>query len=334
MYISEAAGAMCGSYAISQAVNDTLTASMELCAGVPFGAASMGDDYGYSRMLTVYRDFNLSIDDIAYLFGIELKRMDFEDNSEFTKFLMSYLLNSIYDKKDKKIKNNNNARLVCGPLNMSFLKYLPLSQQYRGADHYIALFKIDDSLFISDSEGAALIKVTADELSRMFSIKDIPEACGKITVREILSYSKDKILSNEIIAHTIRRAAENFRAAENSGQGSGAFREIINIVKYVNPVKWSAALYIDIGNYIQRKIMISEFFENIKFGCLSAYYNLQLNQFNSLTAHLKKSVLDAAHIRRMLRDRKYNTIPELLLKLSESEKITASLIINMEDRNL
>ena len=304
MYHCEYTGAMCGSYAISQAVNENITAAIELCSGVPFGVSSMKDQYGYSRILTVYRDFNASIDETAPLFGIKIQRLDFDNPEDFVRLLESM---------------TEDEKFILGPVNMSYLKYLPLYMQYKAADHYLTFLKFNGSLFISDSEGVPLRAVSSpEELLLMLSIKDIPESSGKFTVRKILSYSKDRIHSEEIRRHTLSMAIKNFYEAEVSGNGSKSFEVIDEVLHNVHAVKWSVSLYISIGNYIQRKIIAGEFFES--FGEVSAYF--------------KQAVFEAGYIRMLIRNKQYKGISEWLLKLSQTEKITASLIAKMEDINL
>ena len=295
MILSEhLSGAMCGSYAFVQTLRDEHIDIhlLEMSSGSPFGSASFGDDLGFARILTVFRDFNDGIDKAAPLFGINVERRDFNSSEEVAKTIFNL---------------HDNENIMCGPVNMSFLAYLPVPYQYRASDHFITFFR-DGELFVSDSEGMpALLIPSESELSRMLSVRDIPEAKGLFTLRKLSAINQPE---KNIEAFIIETAAKNFCEAESHGQGSEAFVKIAGITKLFAPVKWSVPLNINLSHYMYRKLLADILFK--KFNVPS-----QLHSLNNEALHI------AGNLRFILRRKEYENVNKMLMKLSDIERKTA-----------
>ncbi|MBQ7219447.1 MAG: hypothetical protein IJS28_00545 [Synergistaceae bacterium] len=306
MYIYNGTGAMCGSYAFAQALAglDKCLHWLEMSSGASFGIASLGGKFGFSRILTVFRDFSSGIDSSASLFGINIERKDFGSPYEAARVLFAL---------------GEGECAVCGPVNMSLLSYLPLSYQYRAADHFIT-FRREKLLHVSDSEGVSAFCISScEELASMLSVKDVPEAEGRITLRKLSRNAGHVYSFGNVLAQIMRAAAENMCGAENCGQGSGAFEAISKITADTKPVKWSVPLSINLGHYQYRKYLA---------GMLIHAVNEQkiARVPEKLHALLHEAVHNAGMLRFAVRRKNYKAIGELLMILSAIEKETASYI--------
>lgn len=290
-------GAMCGSYAFAQALRDhTLNIHLlEMSSGTPFGVASLGENFGFARILTVYKDFSEGICNAAPYFGISVDRMNF-DSPEDT-------ANEIFTLRE-------HETIVCGPVNMSCLAYLPLSLQYRAADHFVTFFR-NSKVFVSDSEGMpAMVIHSADELARMLSVNEVPEAKSIFSLWRL---SRTICASADIHTFILETAAENICEAERHGQGSKAFVNVANLTKVIHPVKWSVPLCVNLGHYIFRKILADTLFRRLTL-------SEKLNSLNS------EAINTAGILRLYIRRKEYGKIDSMLMKLADIEKNTAHYI--------
>ena len=234
----------CGSYALIHAANlhNVDLISLENSTGASFGINCAGEDYCGMRMLSVFRDFNYGIDAAAPLWGIRLKRFD-----GITKKFIADLL-----------QNYSIKRVVIGPINMTSLTYLPLSQQYRCADHFIACIRYNESLWkLIDSEGIPGMLMDSEQIIKILTIQNIPEACEKYTIRVVLDVNEPIAIQNKIIRirYTLKTAYRNLKDAQESGQGFRAIQRYAELIQSIPPEKYRSFLY-DIDYLIQRKIML------------------------------------------------------------------------------
>lgn len=237
----------CGSYALIHAAdlryNDLIP--LENSTGASFGISSKGLDYGGTRMLSVFRDFHYGIDKAAPLWGIQMNRVDGTTKEEIKELM----------------RNPYIDRIVIGPVSMVGLVYLPLSQQYRCADHFIACIRKNKDIWqVIDSEGVPGILLPSEKIINMLSIQNIPEACGRYTARAIINTNASKTAENRDarIRYTLETACVNLRKAREEGQGHRAFQKCKELVRNMtagNRVNRIPLIY-DVDYLIQRKIML------------------------------------------------------------------------------
>lgn len=234
----------CGSYALIHAADLCYSdlIPLENSTGASFGIRCAGEDYGGTRMLSVFRDFNYGIDAAAPLWGIQLKRVDGE-----TKDSIAALL-----------QDSGIERVVIGPVSMVTLAYLPLSQQYRYVDHFIACIRQNGNLWkLIDSEGIPGLLIDSEEIIKMLTIQNIPEACGKYTARAVLHVNMRTAIQDRAIRirYTLNTAYRNLKDAQENGQGFRAIYKCAELVFNMPSEKRKSLLY-DIDYLIQRKLML------------------------------------------------------------------------------
>lgn len=261
---------ICGSYALIHAANLPYTdlVPLENSTGSTFGISCAGEAFCGTRMLSVFRDFHYGIDVAAPLWGIHMRRID-----EVTKEPIADML------KDPYIE-----RVVIGPVSMAGLNYLPLSQQYRCADHFIACIRRNREIWqLIDSEGIPGLAVSSEQLVEMISIQNIPEACGKYTARAVLSVNTSGTAQHRAIRirSTLETAYVNLKDAQENGQGYRAIQKCEELIRET-PLKRRRSLLYDIDHLIQRKIMLLKLLkeaEKDKVAAVSPYITVQVNQF-------------------------------------------------------
>lgn len=272
---------ICGSYALVHAANLSYTnlIPLENSTGTPFGISCAGKDWYGTRMLSVFRDFHYGIDAAAPFWGIQLKRID-----GTTKEPIAALLEDPYV-----------DRVIIGPVSMVGLVYLPLSSQYRCADHFIACIRREKNIWqLIDSEGVPGLLVDSEQIIKMLSIQNIPEACGQYTVRVVLHVNKHETANDKItrIRHTLETAYKNLKEAQESGQGYRAFQKCKELIQDIPPGKCVSLLY-DINYLIQRKIMLLKLLQEAemsKVATVSPYITAEVNQFIEVAGALRSSL--------------------------------------------
>lgn len=240
---------VCGSYALVHAagLRYGVLIPLENSTGASFGVSCRGLDYFGTRMLSVFRDFHYGIDRAAPLWGIQMKRVD-----GTTKEAIAELLG------DLRID-----RVLLGPVGMTGLSYLPLSQQYRCADHFVACIRRNKDVWqLIDSEGVPGLLLTPEEIIKMLSIQNIPEACGKYTARAIISVNVPETMESRVmrIRYTLETAHVNLKEARENGQGYKAFQRCGKLVGDI-PAGRHISLIYDMDYLIQRKIMLLKLFQ-------------------------------------------------------------------------
>lgn len=243
---------VCGSYALIHAANLSYTdlIPLENSTGSSFGISCLGETYGYTRLLTVFRDFNYGIDTAAPLWGIQMRRID-----GATKDAIADLL-----------EEQDVERIVIGPISMVGLTYLPLSQQYKHADHFIACIRKGKNIWhLIDSEGMPGMLADKQQIVKMLSIKNIPEACDKYTARIVLQANSHNTANDRAIRirHTLKTAYANLKDAQESGQGYNSLYRCAELIRDMPSGKLDVLLY-GVDYLIQRKIMLLKLLQEAK----------------------------------------------------------------------
>lgn len=243
----------CGSYAFLNAADleRYLLIDVENSSGATFGMCCMGTEWDYTRLLTPIRDFHCGIDKAAPIWGIAIRH---EEYDVFDNFIYQH-------------QNDGASGYVIGPINMANLRYLPLSQQYHCADHYIAL-KLDTQgqARLIDSEGIVGMNIDDRQLRMMISGKGIPESKGKIHARSVFSQFPS-YSAEERIAYTIRKGAENLNYAKAIGQGPKAFLHCAEVISSAQSNLWRAAFEYDLDYVIQRRLMMQKLIRDAQIIC-------------------------------------------------------------------
>lgn len=232
----------CGSYACLNAMQDSDIdlQLFELSTGTPFGIRHEENGH-FDRLLTTYADPNTGIDNAALLWGYDVRRKDCALPEEATETARRWV--------------NQNHAVVLGPVDMGYLSYNPLSPMQRRMDHYIVLkYWSEKKMLCMDSEGFIEHSMDDRELSGCLSVKEVPEARGKITLRRF--QKKREFSITEIIRAAFKQAFSNLSLAEKSGEGSEAIRHCRNYLKGQLSYLWKLPLAYDIQYLKQRKRML------------------------------------------------------------------------------
>lgn len=272
---------ICGSYALVHATNLSYTnlIPLENSTGAPFGISCAGKDWCGTRMLSVFRDFHYGIDAAAPFWGIQMKRIDGTTKEPIADLLEDPYVN----------------RLIIGPVSMIGLVYLPLSSQYRCADHFIACIRREKNIWqLIDSEGVPGLIVDSEQIIKMLSIQNIPEACGQYTARVVVHVNTHGTAKNKAIRikHTLETAYKNLKEAQENGQGYKAFQRCAELIRDIPPGKCRSLLY-DVDYLIQRKIMLLKLLQEAeisKVATVSPYITAEVNQFIEAAGALRRSL--------------------------------------------
>ena len=272
---------ICGSYALAHAANLSYTdlIPLENSTGASFGISCAGDDWYGTRMLSVFRDFNYGIDAAAPLWGIQMKRID-----GVTSEPIAALLGDPYV-----------DRVLIGPVSMVELVYLPLSQQYRCADHFFACIRQGRDMWqLIDSEGMPGLPVDTKQIIKMLSIQNIPEACGQYTARAVMHVNAHELAENRItrIRHTLETACVNLKDAQENGQGYKAIQRCAELTRDIPRGRYRSLLY-DVDYLIQRKIMLLKLLQEAeinKVATVSPYIIAEVNRFIEAAGALRRSL--------------------------------------------
>lgn len=231
----------CASYALIHVIENEEIDIVELenSTGVPFGVASYSKQYHCTRMLTPFQTFWDGIESIQRIWGIRLEHKGFSDSHQLISFIHSF----------------GKQKLILGPVSMSALYYLPLSFQYKCADHYVALNLVDERMYLIDSEGIPYMQICDDDLKRILNISEILEARGLFHIGYVVQ-TKALLSKRERLYETIITAEKCFKVAEENGQGGKAFLLCQRVMKELPASRWVASLRYDLSYYMQRKYML------------------------------------------------------------------------------
>lgn len=289
----------CGSYAFlnGSGLSADYLLSVENSTGTSWGISSLEADYEYTRLLTPFREFSSGIDDAAPLWGIELQHTEYNSAEEL----------SPEDFPEK-------SAVIAGPVNMESLRYLPLSRQYKLADHFIVVRreKGDEKLLITDSEGIVGHYVDFNSLKTMLSVRKIPEAKGMLHLRKIIGVNEPES-QTEIAAYTIKKAMRNLKDAENVGQGFKAFLRCRDAIRETKIVNCRSSLNYNLVYVIQRRLMVERFLDSLKE---SDRFFADSRLYDDLSLQIEQ----AAGCRMALMNEDKDEVCEYLEKLSDSEK--------------
>lgn len=293
----------CGAYAMLHALQaeDIDLLELENSTGVTFGAATRETAYHCTRMLTPFRTFWEGMLPAARLWGITIRLFSFPDLPELRRFLE---------------QTPSGTRLVLGPVSMAGLQYLPLSSQYRGADHYIALRKEPSGqLLLTDSEGITGMFFTVRDLAKMCTVKNIPEAAQMYTVGAVVrGGSREAPVAR--LRYIVSTAEENFRTAEQAGQGSRAILRCLHTMETVAMQKWRQPVLYDLSSFLQRKDMLLRLAAD-----LAATNTGHVNP--ALPELVDQQMTLTAHIRRLLSQGHTQTLAQWMEPLAELEQALA-----------
>lgn len=233
----------CASYAILNTIENSEIDLIEFenSTGVSFGVASHSDQYHCTRMLTPYRKFWDGISLIEKIWGLHINHICTATKNEMITSILSL----------------KNANIIIGPINMATLYYLPLSSQYKCADHYITLHINSDKIYLTDSENIPYMRVYKEDLNRILDISDIMEADGKYNAGIVENYFSP-LEKTERLFQIIKIAGENFKSAEENGQGGKAFLQCQRVMKELSVTHWETPIRYDLNYYLQRKYMLLE----------------------------------------------------------------------------
>ena len=237
----------CGSYACLNAMKDSSIDLhlFEISTGTPFGVLHQ-QNQNFDRLLTTYQDPNRGMDRAISLWGYEVHRQDFESPDEAIFILKKWL-------KEK-------HRVLLGPLDMGKLTYYPLVSLLRRMDHYIVLeYWSDQTVLCIDSEGIYGYQISYQALYKSLSVAEVPEACGRITVRHVRKV-RDWDLKDILYAAYLC-AGKNLSEAEKHGEGSKAILRCQTYLKEHEFYQWSLPLTYDIQYLKQRKFLLIQFLE-------------------------------------------------------------------------
>ena len=284
----------CASYALIHVIENEEIDVVELenSTGVPFGVASYSDQYHCTRMLTPYQTFWDGIESIQRVWGIQLEYKSMSDSLQVLSYIHSF----------------EKQNMIIGPVSMSALYYLPLSSQYKCADHYIALHLAKDGMYLIDSEGIPYMQISDDDLKRMLSVSEILEARGLFHVGYVLQ-TNALPSKNERLYETIKTAEKCFKAAEENGQGGRAFLLCQHVMKELPASRWVASLRYDLSYYMQRKYMLLMLDREGVF--LSS----------SFKEHIRQQIQSVVKILHFLAERSYTKAIIDMETLSEKEQI-------------
>lgn len=290
---------VCGTYAFlnGSGLSANYLLPVENSTGTSWGMSSLEADYEYTRILTPFREFSSGIDEAAPLWGIELQHTEYNSSDEL----------SLEDFPEE-------VAVIIGPINMGNLSYLPLSRQYKLADHFIVVRrgKRNEKLLLTDSERIVGRYADFKSLKTMLSVQGIPEAKGMLHLRKVIGVN-EPASQTEIAEHTIKKAMRNLKDAENGGQGFKAFLRCRDTIREVKIVNCRSSLNYNLVYVIQRRLMVERFLDSLKeFDRFLADDRL----YNDLSLQIEQ----AARCRMALMNEDKGEICEYLEKLSDSEK--------------
>lgn len=287
----------CGAYAFlnGSGLPMKYLLDIENSCGATWGIACYGENYEYTRILTPYRDFSRGIDQAAPLWGITISTTRLSSSSEVTPNHFPV----------------GKATLV-GPINMEKLAYLPLSRQYKLADHFILIKREGDRFTIIDSEGVIRCYVDFDQLKKLLDIQGIPEAQNVLQIR-IMDKTGEIESKKKIAEYTFHQAIKNLKDAECSEQGSCAFSSCIKIIRESSISNYRNSLNYNLIYLMQRRVMAVHFLDLLnEMKIIGSNHKL----YRGFTTQIEQIAL----CRNALIEERTDVICYQLNQLAESEK--------------
>lgn len=229
----------CGSYACLNAMKDKLIdlELFEISTSTPFGIKHCQNSY-FDRLLTTFRDPNQGVNDALLLWGYQTEMVRVASSQEAIEILKTWL--------------PQQGTVVLGPVDMGSLGYHVQPYLLRRMDHYITIEYFSESeVLCTDSESICGMRIHYNQLRDWISTADVPEACGKISLRTM--QKQQPIDLKVILSTTAKKAWGNLYQAEDNGQGSNAIRNCCNFLKNHDTFRWKLPLLYDLEYLCQRK---------------------------------------------------------------------------------
>lgn len=289
----------CGAYAFlnGSGLPMEYLLAVENSCGATWGMACCGTNYEFTRILTPYRDFSQGIDNAAPLWGFSIVTTNLSSPSEMT---LDYF--------------PVGSTVMVGPINMERLTYLPLSRQYKLADHFILIKREqpEERLLVIDSEGIVGCYVEFERLKNMLCVQGIPEAQGMLQIRRL--HKTGRPVAEKIIAeYTLEIAIKNLNEAENLGQGSMAFNSCCKTIQEAKLADYRNSLNYNLVYTMQRRIMALQFLDSLrKLKMIGHDHEL----YRGLTSQIEYIAL----CRKVLAEEEIDAICDQLNRLADAEK--------------
>ena len=238
-------GWSCGSFAVDNAVkNLPVTAELyEIIGGVPFGLKN--DENIVTTLMEPFDGILIAAQNI----GMQAYRKTFVEFDRFWECL--YL-----DYKSKEYA------IVLGPVNMQKLFYIPFSSFYSDVDHFLALVEMDvDSLYITDSDGFAQIKIMKEQAIKMLNADEKfnngVNFCYYLIENDFCNLNWDNILNNTRTTirtnFSIARKNMPFLEARKYVSERLNAKEINNMLFNTNSMMYRKQLQKDFVKWYQKK---------------------------------------------------------------------------------
>ena len=232
----------CGSYACLNAMQDPSIdlQLFEISTSTPFGIRHFENEY-FDRLLTTYCDPNQGMDRALRLWGYNVETVRTGTAEE-----------AVWEIRHR---IRPDLPVIVGPIDMGKLGYQIMPALLKRMDHYILLeYCSDTEAYCTDSEGFYQYRLAYKELGAYLSADAVPEADGCITARQIRK--KWEYSMKEVLKQSFRYAEDNFRAAEETGEGSRAIKNCCRYLEQYKEYKWRLPLMYDIQYLKQRKLLI------------------------------------------------------------------------------
>lgn len=232
----------CGSYACLNAMQDPSIdlQLFEISTSTPFGIRHFENEH-FDRLLTTYCDPNQGMNRALRLWGYDVETVRTGTAEEAVREIRHRI--------------RPDFPVIVGPIDMGELGYQIMPALLKRMDHYILLeYCSDTEAYCTDSEGFYQYRLTYKELGKYLSADAVPEADGCITVRQIRK--KREYSMKEVLEQSFRYAADNFRAAEEAGEGSRAIKNCCRYLEQYKEYKWRLPLMYDIQYLKQRKLLM------------------------------------------------------------------------------
>lgn len=243
----------CASYACLNAIKDkSIPLSLfELTTGVPFGVCHAGNEH-FDRILTTFKDPNKGIEHALNLWGYNVCRIDCQTSYQAVDTIREWF--------------HHFDSVILGPLDMGKLPYYPMASLLQRMDHYIVLRPWSNECALCiDSEGWLGYPLTYQSLIDCLSVNDIPESCGKITIRHMTKMHGWKI--GNIVDASILIIRDNLSSAEQKGAGAQAFLDCLDYLNSQPNYRWKLPLMYDIQYLKQRKQLFLWYLKILRKEC-------------------------------------------------------------------
>ena len=232
----------CGSYACLNAMQDPAIdlQLFEISTSTPFGIRHFENEH-FDMLLTTYCDPNRGMDRALRLWGYDAETIRTGTAEEAVQEIRRWIRPAF--------------PVIVGPIDMGKLGYQIMPVLLKRMDHYILLeYYSDNEAYCTDSEGFYQYRLSYEELRAYLSADAVPEADGCITVRQIRKKREYKL--EDVLEQSLSYAADNLRAAEETGAGSWAIRNCCTYLKQHKEYKWRLPLLYDIQYLKQRKLLM------------------------------------------------------------------------------